>query len=424
MNIQSALDAVFKDFEVSERFLSFLRKYGCLTDEEAWKWLRTPPRNTIVRVNTLKTTTKEALMEILEHLRGKGDTHTLVTAHDILEEVIVIHGTGEKQVSPEVKIVIVGEMCGLAVLRGADVFSPGIVSAPVDLSPGDRVAVMADVTGACLRGAKQFQGELCFVGNGVSKVSRDDLFKTEGAKGVGIEMFERIFDCPSLDDTLFSGSIMLQNLPSIMAVDLLDPQPGETVLDMCSAPGGKTTHLAQRMNNRGLVVAFDKSRNKVEVVKKNCERLGVDIVKAFVMDGTKSCEERACSEGSPPYPPEYFDRILVDAPCSGLGQRPQFYNKMKLKELNSFPKIQKKLFATAVKLLKVGGTLVYSTCTNNTDENENIVEWAKESFECLDQVDLEDTMGSGCLNFGHPSFELDTISFFISKFTKRDSFIE
>ena len=97
---------------------------------------------------------------------------------------------------------------------------------------------------------------------------------------------------------------------------------------------------------------------------------------------------------------------------------------MKLKELNSFHKIQKKLFATAVKLLKIGGTLVYSTCTNNTDENENIVEWAKESFECLEQVVLEHPMGSGCLNFGHSSFELDTISFFISKFTKKDSLIE
>ena len=281
----------------------------------------------------------------------------------------------------------------------------------------------ADLAGGCLRGAKQFQGETCFVGNGVAKVSRDELFKTETAvKGVGIEMVERIFDCPSLDDTQFSGSIMLQNLPSIIAVDLLDPQPGERVLDMCAAPGGKTTHIAQRMANKGLIVAFDKSRNKVDAVKRNCERLGVEIVQAFVMDGTKSVADEITSgdNESPPYNEGYFDRILVDAPCSGLGQRPQFYNKMKLKELNSFPKIQKKLFASAVKLLKPGGALVYSTCTNNTDENENIVEWANETFECLEQIVLNDKMGMGCLNFGHPDFELDTISFFISKFVKRN----
>jgi len=289
----------------------------------------------------------------------------------------------------------------------------------VDLVPGDKVAVVADVAGTCLRGSKQFQGETCFVGNGVAKVSRGDLFKTsEVVKGVGVEVTERLYDCPSLDEKLFSGCIMLQNLPSIMAVDLLDPQPGELVLDMCAAPGGKTTHLAQRMKNVGKVVAFDKSRNKIDTVKKNCDSLGVDIVKAFVMDGTKACCDEI-NEESPPYPSEYFDRILVDAPCSGLGQRPQFYNKMKLKELNSFPKIQKKLFATAVQLLKPGGTLVYSTCTNNIEENEKIVQWAMSTFDNLEQIALYDDLNSGCLNFGHPSFKIDTISFFISKFTKK-----
>jgi len=376
----------------------------------------------VVRVNTIKTSRGQAMQDLSEYLGGFGDSNISVTAHDTIDEVIVIHGTGEKKVTPEGKTVIVGEMCGLAVLRGADVFSPGIVSAPVDLAPGDRVVVCADIDGACLKGAKQFQGETCFVGNGVAKVSRDELFKNDTAvRGVGVEMVERIFHCPSMDDTQFSGGIMLQNLPSIMAVELLDPKPGEKVLDMCAAPGGKTTHIAQRMQNRGVVVAFDKSKSKIEVIKTNCEKLGVEIVEAYVMDGTKSVAGKADHSDyqSPPYPMEYFDRVLVDAPCSGLGQRPQFYNKIKVKELNSFPKIQKKLFTSAVQLLKPGGILVYSTCSNNTDENENIVEWAKETFECLEQVVLGDTLGMGCLNFGHPDFKLDTISFFISKFMKK-----
>jgi len=333
----------------------------------------------------------------------------------------VIEGEGEKKVRPEEKVVVVGEMCGLAVLRGADVFSPGILSVPVTLAPGDRVAVVADVAGTCLRGSKQFQGETVFVGNGVARVSRDDLFKTDTVvRGVGIEMKDRLYDCPSLNENenLFSGCLTLQNLPSLLAVDVLDPLPGDRVLDMCAAPGGKTTHIAQRMRNRGFAVAFDKSKNKVDCVKRNCQMLGADVVKAFVMDGTKACGEGG-DEESPPFPPEYFDRILVDAPCSGLGQRPQFYNKMTLKELNSFPKIQKKLFASAVELLKSGGTLVYSTCSNNIEENENVVDWALSSFECLEQVILEDANSKGCLAFGHPSSQLDTISFFISKFTKK-----
>ena len=138
MNNLDTLEAVFRDPDVSDRFLSFLRKHGCVSDGEAWKWLRTPPRDTLVRVNTIKTTVNDAVNEISEHLRKIRVSDISVTAHDTLKDVIVIHGTGEKQVTPEDKFVIVGEMCGLAVLRGADVFSPGILSAPVDLSPGDR----------------------------------------------------------------------------------------------------------------------------------------------------------------------------------------------------------------------------------------------------------------------------------------------
>merc|ERR1711915_628793 len=127
--------------------------------------------------------------------------------------------------------------------------------------------------------------------------------------------------------------------------------------------------IAQRMKNQGLLVAFDKSKSKINSLKSNCEEFGVEIVQAFLMDGSKSCHEDASlNDTSPLYPEESFDRILLDAPCSGLGQRPQFYNKIKMKELRSFPKIQRKLFSAAVRLLRRGGVLVYSTCTNNRAE--------------------------------------------------------
>ena len=198
-----------------------------------------------------------------------------------------------------------------------------------------------------------------------------------------------------------------------------DPQPGERVLDMCAAPGGKTTHIAQKMNNTGLVVAGDKSNNKIKTIQSNCTRLGVTNVRAFAMDSTKclaaagaeipvSCDESV----SPPFPGEYFDRILLDAPCSALGQRPQFYNKIKIKELESFPKIQRKLFSTAVGLLAPGGVLVYSTCTNNLEENDNMVTWAINTFPDIEE-DAERK------SFGRPNSEVDTITFFISRFRKK-----
>ena len=275
------------------------------------------------------------------------------------------------------------------------------------------------------------------MGEGVLNVSREELFRTGvSVTGVGVSVTHKIFPCPSLNESAMSGTLMLQNLPSIVAVDILgkgafiillfyyfiaasDPSPGERVLDMCAAPGGKTAHIAARMNNSGVVIAFDKSDSKIAAIMRNCIQFGITNVKAFVMDGTKSVMEKSMdtpdtqshvSHVSPPYPEQYFDRILLDAPCSGLGQRPQFYNKIKMKELRSFPKIQRKLFSSAVRLLRRGGVLVYSTCTNNSEENEHIVSWAAGQFKCLD---IQMTQ-----SFGHPESATDTITFFIAKFTK------
>ena len=191
------------------------------------------------------------------------------------------------------------------------------------------------------------------------------------------------------------------------------PQPGERVLDMCAAPGGKTTHIGQRLANTGLVVACDKSLNKVKSIETNCSRLGVNNVRCFAMDASKvlGVEESASAPSSPPFPREYFHRVLLDAPCSALGQRPQFYNRMKLKELESFPKIQRKLFTTGVSLVAVGGVLVYSTCTNNVRENEELVTWATETFPNLEEVERR--------RFGQPNSDIDTITFFIAKFVKK-----
>jgi len=112
-----------------------------------------------------------------------------------------------------------------------------------------------------------------------------------------------------------------------------------------------------------------------------------DFVDGLVQDGTKVNFEGNFEENS-------FDKVLLDAPCSALGQRPQFYQSMKLKELRSFANLQKKLFSTAVQLIKSpGGVLVYSTCTYTLDENEGIVAWALEKFPQLKLVDATPLLG-------------------------------
>ena len=204
-------------------------------------------------MNTLKSTVENTITELSGHL---GDTDYDVSAHSTVPNVVSIRGrqrdttTDLSPVSQLPGYVVVGEMCGLAVLRGAEVFCPGILAvSPPSLRPGDHVAVLADTRGTCLRGAKVFTGDTAHVANGVLMVSRDDIFR-DNCSGVGVTITHKIYPCPGLDESLFSGRLMLQNLPSIIAVETLDPQPGETILDMCAAPGGKTTLIAQKMTLR------------------------------------------------------------------------------------------------------------------------------------------------------------------------------
>ncbi|XP_062983580.1 tRNA (cytosine(72)-C(5))-methyltransferase NSUN6 isoform X5 [Elgaria multicarinata webbii] len=259
------------------------------------------------------------------------------------------------------------------------------------MKAGDVVSVYSDIEGKCKRGAKEFQGTKVFIGNGISELSRNDIFNSNGPlKGMGIKMIEPIYLSPSFDNML-SSYLFLQNLPSAVASYVLNPQPGQRILDMCAAPGGKTTHLATLMCDEGEVIALDKIADKVKKIKQNAALLKLNCIKAFCYDGTKALAigKREDGQEGPPFLPESFDRILLDAPCSGMGQRPNMAYSWSLKEVTSYQPLQRKLFRVAVQLLKPGGILVYSTCTITLSENEEQVAWALETFPCL-QLQLQE----------------------------------
>lgn len=306
-----------------------------------------------------------------------------ICRHSTIKDVLFIQCIGNNAV-PEGKHVIVDWKCGMSVLRGADVFVPGILCAPKFLSISDDVAVFADIHGKCLKGSTTFNGECLFVGNGRSKVSRAELVKDNVKHGVGIQVTDPLCMAPSFDG-IIGDKFYAQNFPSVVVGHVLDPSPGETVLDMCAAPGGKTTHLYTLMKGKGHLVAVDRSPFKVEKILKNAAKLHMDLTNltVFAKDSRKLCST-AMQHNT--FGPETFDRILLDAPCSALGQRPQIIlptsNKQK-NILSSYPTLQKQLFSTAVKLLKVKGIIVYSTCTTTIEENERLVEWALNTFPSL-----------------------------------------
>ncbi|XP_031560428.1 tRNA (cytosine(72)-C(5))-methyltransferase NSUN6-like isoform X2 [Actinia tenebrosa] len=382
--------------------------------------------------------------------KSKGQDCPVVRPHHSLPDVLVIPGTGPHDMTPSRKEIIVDTICGTAVLRGADVFAPGVMGAHPGIQKGDEVSVYADLDNGCRKGfAKPYEGRKMFVGNGTALMSRSDIFcDNSNISGVAIQMNNALYDCPSLSGVL-PGLVFPQNLPSVVTGHVLGPQPGETILDMCAAPGGKTTHLATLMDNKGVVIAFDKNSPKVQKIKSNCDAMHLKNVHAFHFDAIKSLDPTLQSRqinpedvGHPPYPPQSFDRILLDAPCSGLGQRPMSIVRMSLKDLQSFPRLQKKIFPAAVGLLKEGGVLVYSTCTITSQENEELVAWVLTNFPCMHLCPQNPFLGSpGLAHCGLTDEErrlvqrfdpttthstpprepcdVDTIGFFIAKFVKK-----
>ncbi|KAM4688383.1 tRNA (cytosine(72)-C(5))-methyltransferase NSUN6 isoform 3-T4 [Discoglossus pictus] len=415
-----------------------------------------PPTFTTVRVNTLFTSIENVKKLLNEEILKFPDHNIEIVQHPKLHDLLLIPVIGPRKVLKQHSLqAIVGAQCGNAVLRGAHVYSAGIVSASKWMKAGDDVSVYSDIEGKCRRGAKEFFEKKVFVGNGTSELSRNEIFcSSDPIKGKGIKMTEPVYLSPSFDKVL-PGYIFLQNLPSAVVSYVLNPQPGERILDMCAAPGGKTTHIATLMNDQGEVIAMDKIANKVEKIKSNASVLNLKCIKAFCFNSTKAVADEKTTDisaGEPPFLPESFDRILLDAPCSGLGQRPNMACNLSLKEVTSYQPLQRKLFNVAVKLLKPSGTLVYSTCTITLSENEEQVAWALQAFPCLQlqpqepHIGGEGMMGAGLgpdqlklLQRFDPSSpglsdidninssvddiirlaNTDTIGFFIAKFVKK-----
>lgn len=163
------------------------------------------------------------------------------------------------------------------------------------------------------------------------------------------------------------GLITIQDESSMLPATVMNPQPDWRVLDMCAAPGGKTTHLAEKMNDEGSILALDLHPHKLELIDENTARLGLESIDTAPLDGRKAPEYLAV---------ESFDAVLVDAPCSGLGvmrRKPDIKYTKRKEDLESLQAIQLSLLKAATRLLKPGGLLIYSTCTVDKTENEGTV---------------------------------------------------
>jgi 16S rRNA (cytosine967-C5)-methyltransferase len=210
------------------------------------------------------------------------------------------------------------------------------------------------------------------------RTSRQDVLKQLREEGLQAEATAYSPDGVSLSPgfarplrelTLFRrGHIHVQDEASQLITYLVNPRGGMKVADLCCGAGGKTTHMAERMGNRGSILAIDRSAGKIRSLEANARRLGISIIETQC--GDVSLLSRTAAPGP-------FDRVLLDAPCSGLGtlrRNPEIKWRLREKELSVFPPLQLELLEGASSRVKRGGLLVYSTCTIMPEENDRVIE--------------------------------------------------
>ncbi|MDR5658320.1 16S rRNA (cytosine(967)-C(5))-methyltransferase RsmB [Serpentinicella sp. ANB-PHB4] len=210
------------------------------------------------------------------------------------------------------------------------------------------------------------------------------------------------------------GYIHIQDFGSMLVSKALEPKESDFIIDMCCAPGGKTTHIAQLMNNKGKILARDIYDHKLKLVEDNSSRLGVKIIHTQKFDGMKQDDTLI----------EKADKVLVDAPCSGLGiirRKPEIKYRKTPDDINELMKMQFEILKNAAIYLKPGGELLYSTCTIDPNENDKVISKFLEQNKNFEIVDIESSLGLSYKGIGtiqlYPNIH-HTDGFFIAKLKK------
>ena len=219
-------------------------------------------------------------------------------------------------------------------------------------------------------------------------------------------------------DEFKNGLFTIQDESSMLVSQIMNPKSNSSVLDVCSAPGGKSTHIAQIMKNKGFILSRDIYPHKIKLIEENVRRLGIDIIKTEVYDALEIDQELI----------DKFDYCLLDAPCSGLGlirRKPEIKLNRKEEDIQFLSELQYKIIQNIKEYIKVGGFLLYSTCTIENEENIALIQKFLRENTNFKLVSIEDriknkeeftTLKDGYLNL-YPHIH-NTDGFFIAKMIK------
>lgn len=359
--------------------------------EEIMASLRTPVEKYYIRVNTLKTS-REKLMRVLrrEGLKPKRSPY--------LKEGIYFEREGPNfhdDYEPNLSVVRANKFAAESVYQGANLYAPGVLQADKGIKPGDEVEI------------RDPRGLL--VGIGIARMSAKEMVVS--TRGLAVEVTLPKFKLPSLSEleSYKEGLFYAQSLPSMVTARVLGPSEEELIIDMTAAPGGKTSHLAQLMENRGEIIAIDKSRNRLRKMEEELKRLGVKNVRLIRMDSRRLPELGIQA-----------DKILLDAPCTALGIRPKLWENRTPRDIIATARYQRAFIWAAIKSLKKGGVLVYSTCTLSYEENEANVRFMLEKGLKLEEQEIflgSEGIGIEKVQRFYPNRHL-TQGFFIARLRK------
>ncbi|MGC9210126.1 MAG: PUA domain-containing protein [Acidilobus sp.] len=314
---------------------------------ELLRSLTRPPRRYYVRVNTLKS--EPGL--VLDRLNQRGLEFRL---DEEISFALYAEVKGPFRVEYSDKVVVADKRSAESVYVGSDLYAPGVMRAD-GVRKGDRVTIVSP--------------EGVPVGSGVALMDWREIATAK--RGIAVKVDNTVYVAPKLGELpeLKEGVIYSQSLPSMWAVVLADPRPGEFIVDMNAAPGGKVSLAAQLAGPSSRIVAFDRE-SKVERLRQNLERMGMTWVTVIGGDSRQATSILGVSE--------LADLVLIDPPCTNLGVIPKLSDRRTLKDALDLSRYQIQFVREAYRLLKPGGRLVYSTCTLTDVENEWVVQRAIE----------------------------------------------
>jgi len=341
----------------------FTDQYGFKRTEKILSSLNKPVKQYGIRVNTLLTDQDTVIRELKkQNIDAKKDR--------FFDDIIYLKVEGPFDIPSADKYIIADKFAAESVMMGANLYAPGVTKIS-NAKKGDNVQILAPNNQV--------------IAFGILEMDKHQIFKKK--KGIAVSVKKSIYQMPKIRElSLFKkGFIFDQSFPSILVGHILEPKEGEKVLDMCAAPGGKTTHAAQLMKNKGEIFACDRSKNRLHTLTTNAKRLRITNIKIIHDDARL-------------LPLDYtlkFDKIILDPPCTALGHRPKIYDNIEFRNTITVSEYQKQLIRAAAKLLKNKGVLVYSTCTIPFYENESVINYAceKKGFKIKEQKFFVATKG-------------------------------